>query len=152
MMCTMLLINFFFKVRIMWDEDEMSIYLCPWHVLKVWCLLSMEKNQGQWEVSGGIGWPSCHHVCANWIGWKHWCYQISWEKQNHWKFHTTLANDFDTIFLSILLPIWCIIYNLHKDIKLFFCIALICILHFPFFALESKQFFLIWMSCACNFP
>ncbi len=30
-------------VRIVWGEDKMPIYLCAWHVLKVWCLWSMKK-------------------------------------------------------------------------------------------------------------
>ncbi len=30
-------------VRIMWGDDQMPIYLCAWHVLKVWRLCSMEK-------------------------------------------------------------------------------------------------------------
>lgn len=30
-------------VKIVWGEDEMPIYLCAWHVLKVWCLWSMKK-------------------------------------------------------------------------------------------------------------
>jgi hypothetical protein len=30
-------------VRIVWGDDQMSIYLCAWHVLKAWHLHSMEK-------------------------------------------------------------------------------------------------------------
>jgi hypothetical protein len=30
-------------VKIVWGEDEMLIYLCAWHVLKVWGLWSMKK-------------------------------------------------------------------------------------------------------------
>jgi hypothetical protein len=30
-------------VRIVWGDDQMPIYLCVWHVLKVWCLRLMEK-------------------------------------------------------------------------------------------------------------
>jgi len=30
-------------VRIVWGDDQVSIYLCAWHVLKAWRLRSMEK-------------------------------------------------------------------------------------------------------------
>ncbi len=30
-------------VRIVWGDDQVPIYLCAWHVLKVWHLRSMEK-------------------------------------------------------------------------------------------------------------
>jgi hypothetical protein len=30
-------------VRIVWGDDQMPIYLCAWHILKVWHLCSMEK-------------------------------------------------------------------------------------------------------------
>ncbi len=30
-------------VRIVWANDQVSIYLCIWHILKVWHLRSMEK-------------------------------------------------------------------------------------------------------------
>jgi len=30
-------------VRIVWGNDQVPIYLCLWHVLKAWCLRSMEK-------------------------------------------------------------------------------------------------------------
>jgi hypothetical protein len=30
-------------VRIVWGDDQVPIYLCAWHVLKVWYLRSMEK-------------------------------------------------------------------------------------------------------------
>ncbi len=30
-------------VRIMWGDNHVLIYLCTRHVLKVWCLHSMEK-------------------------------------------------------------------------------------------------------------
>ncbi len=30
-------------VRIVWGDDQVPIYLCTWHVLKVRCLHSMEK-------------------------------------------------------------------------------------------------------------
>jgi hypothetical protein len=30
-------------VRILWGDDQVPIYLCAWHVLKAWCLRSMEK-------------------------------------------------------------------------------------------------------------
>jgi len=39
-------------VMIMWGEDQVSIYLCAWHVLKVWHLHLMEiiKNNGVQHV------------------------------------------------------------------------------------------------------
>jgi hypothetical protein len=30
-------------VRIVWGNDQMPTYVCAWHVLKAWCLRSMEK-------------------------------------------------------------------------------------------------------------
>ncbi len=30
-------------VRIVWDDNQVPIYLYVWHVLKAWCLHSMEK-------------------------------------------------------------------------------------------------------------
>jgi hypothetical protein len=30
-------------VKIVWGNDQVPIYLCTWHVLKVWHLRSMEK-------------------------------------------------------------------------------------------------------------
>ncbi len=30
-------------VRIVWGDNQVSIYFCAWHVLKVWHLRSMEK-------------------------------------------------------------------------------------------------------------
>jgi hypothetical protein len=30
-------------VKIMWGNNQVPIYLCAWHILKVWCLHSMEK-------------------------------------------------------------------------------------------------------------
>jgi len=30
-------------VRIVWGDDQVPIYLCTWHVLKVQCLHTMEK-------------------------------------------------------------------------------------------------------------
>jgi hypothetical protein len=30
-------------VKIVWGDDQVPIYLCAWHVLKVWRLCSMEK-------------------------------------------------------------------------------------------------------------
>jgi len=30
-------------VRIVWGNDWVLIYLCAWHVLKAWCLRSMEQ-------------------------------------------------------------------------------------------------------------
>jgi hypothetical protein len=30
-------------VRIVWGDDQVPIYLCAWHVLKVWHLRSIEK-------------------------------------------------------------------------------------------------------------
>jgi hypothetical protein len=39
-------------VKIVWGEDQMPIYLCAWHVLKAWCLHSMEKikDNGVWRA------------------------------------------------------------------------------------------------------
>ncbi len=30
-------------VRILWGNDQVPIYLCAWHILRAWCLHSMEK-------------------------------------------------------------------------------------------------------------
>jgi hypothetical protein len=30
-------------VRILWGNDQVPIYLCAWHILKVWRLSLMEK-------------------------------------------------------------------------------------------------------------
>jgi hypothetical protein len=30
-------------VRIVWVDNQMPIYLCAWHVLRAWCLHSIEK-------------------------------------------------------------------------------------------------------------
>jgi hypothetical protein len=32
-------------VRIVWDKDQVFIYLCAWHVLKAWHLRLMEKSK-----------------------------------------------------------------------------------------------------------
>jgi hypothetical protein len=32
-------------VKIVWGENQVPIYLCAWHVLKVYFLRSMEKNK-----------------------------------------------------------------------------------------------------------
>jgi hypothetical protein len=36
----------------MWDEDQVFIYLCAWHVLKAWqlCLMEKIKNNGVQRV------------------------------------------------------------------------------------------------------
>jgi hypothetical protein len=30
-------------VRIVWGNDQMFVYRCAWHILKAWCLHSIEK-------------------------------------------------------------------------------------------------------------
>ncbi len=49
----------------MWIEDQIPIYLCAWHVLKVWHIRSMEKKVKQWHAMCNIGQPSHHHVHAH---------------------------------------------------------------------------------------
>jgi hypothetical protein len=59
-----------------WGQDQVSIYLCAWHILKVWkfnwCLHSMEiiKDNGV-PCAIYIRQPSHHHVYAHWTRWKH---------------------------------------------------------------------------------
>ncbi len=40
-------------VKIMWADNQMPIYLCAWHILKVWHLRSMEKIKDS-EVRSAI--------------------------------------------------------------------------------------------------
>jgi hypothetical protein len=39
-------------VKIVWGDNQVPIYLCAWHVLKVWRLHSMEKikNNEMWRA------------------------------------------------------------------------------------------------------
>jgi hypothetical protein len=39
-------------VRIVWGDDQVPIYLCAWHILKVWRLRLMEKikNNEMWRA------------------------------------------------------------------------------------------------------
>jgi len=41
----------------MWGDDQMPVYFCVWHVLKVWCLHLMEKikdNKMQRAILDGL--------------------------------------------------------------------------------------------------
>ncbi len=110
-------------VRTVWGDNQMPIYLCAWHILKVWHLHSMEKIKDN-EMWREIGWPSHHHIHAHWTKWKHWSLHDSWEKQGHWKLHPTFVWWFmDSICLDLLFPNW---YANYLSIH-YCCCTMLCI-------------------------